>query len=71
MSGVRTPGDLRIHAGRCRRRQGVWFAEVSVSDGKWKATAKARASGPGIAVRRAVDTAIKALREQPECPETT
>ena len=42
--------------------------EVSVSDGQWKATAKARASGPGIAVRRAVDVAIKALREQPPAP---
>ena len=43
----------------------MWFAEVCVGNGKWRATAKARGSGPGIAVRRAVDAANKALQEQP------
>ena len=61
--------ELGIRAGYCRRVAGAWFAEVCVGDGKWRATAKARGSGPGIAVRRAVDAAVEALRKQPPAPD--
>ena len=60
--------ELGIRAGYCRRVAGTWFAEVCVGNGRWRATAKARGSGPGIAVRRAVDAAVEALRKRPSPP---
>ena len=61
------PGRLRIRSGTCVRDGRRWKAKVAVSDGAWIVEVAAKASAPGLAVRRAFDAAVREiLRTPPE-----
>ena len=63
----RLPGELRIHPGVVRRVDGKWVARIAVGDPDQRrgVQAKAEASRPGTALRRAFDAAVLHLRKPP------